>query len=118
MLGPSSAGPLLAEAVGLEGAGGMSAAGAKKGSAPEEAVEGSTVSCSRPEKRSAGSGKEPELHGREAVVTTRVIAQSLKTCRTFCKRACEVQERLGILRVMQGSLIPRCAFKRVVCCAM
>lgn len=88
MLRPSSAGPLLAEAVGLEGAGGMG--GAKKGSAPEEAVDGSTESCSRPEKRSAGSGKEPELHGTEPVVTTRVIAQSLKTCRSFCKRACEV----------------------------
>lgn len=65
MLGPSSAGPLLAEAAGLEGAGGMGAAGAKKGSAPEEAVE--AVSCSRPEKRSAGNGKEPELTLRSII---------------------------------------------------
>ncbi len=61
MLGPDKAGPPFAAGVAPEGRGGVGTAGVGK-VADCEAVEGSTVSCSRPENRSAGSGKDPELH--------------------------------------------------------
>ena len=61
MLGPDKTGPPLAAGVVLEGRGRVGTAGVGK-VADCEAMEGSTVSCSRPENRSAGSGKDPELH--------------------------------------------------------
>ena len=58
MLGPDKTGLPPAAGVVLEGRGWVGTTGVRKVTECE-AMEGSTVSCSRPENRSAGSGKDP-----------------------------------------------------------
>ncbi len=83
-LGPDKTGPALEAEVAIEGRGWVGTTGVEK-VADWEAMEGSTVSCSRPENRSAGSGKDPELHSKaskpsEDKLVTASTLQSSQLC--------------------------------------